>query len=66
MGEPPRIEPRARGAHGRDKRLRIWQIHLAGCAYGFAKAWMNIYQVLGCKAENANPLPLTREYVYER
>ena len=51
-----------------DKRLRIWRIYLAGCAYGFAKAWMNVYQVLGCKAENtgANPLPLTREYVYER
>jgi cyclopropane-fatty-acyl-phospholipid synthase len=51
-----------------DKRLRIWQIYLAGCAYGFAKAWMNVYQVLGCKAEStgAHPLPLTREYLYER
>jgi cyclopropane-fatty-acyl-phospholipid synthase len=51
-----------------DKRLRIWQIYLAGCAYGFARGWMNVYQVLGCKAENtgANPLPLTREYVYDR
>ena len=50
-----------------DKRFRIWQIYLAGCAYGFAKAWMNVYQVPGCKAENAgaNPLPLTREYVYD-
>lgn len=51
-----------------DKRLRIWQIYLAGCAYGFAKAWMNVYQVLGCKADDtgANPLPLTRKYQYER
>lgn len=50
------------------KRLRIWQIYLAGCAYGFAKAWMNVYQVLGCKADDtgANPLPLTRKYLYER
>ena len=49
-----------------DRRLRIWQIYLAGCAYGFANGWMNIYQVLGCKAKNAlaTPLPLTREYMY--
>lgn len=54
------------GALAGDKRLRIWQIYLAGCAYGFAKGWMNIYQVLGCKTANteARPLPLTREYVY--
>jgi cyclopropane-fatty-acyl-phospholipid synthase len=46
-----------------DKRLRIRQIYLAGCACGFAEAWMNVYQFLGRKAENtgANPLPLTRE-----
>ena len=51
-----------------DRRFRTWQIYLAGCAYGFVKARMNVYQVLGCKAENtgANPLPLTREYVYDR
>lgn len=50
-----------------DRRLRIWQIYLAGCAYGFANGWMNIYQVLGCRDENsaAKPLPLTREYMYE-
>ena len=51
-----------------DRRLRIWEIYLAGCAYGFARGWMNIYQILGCKAENteAKPLPLTREYIYGR
>ena len=50
-----------------DKRLRIWQIYLAGCAHGFAHEWMNIYQVLARKAGSAvNPLPLTREYVYHR
>jgi cyclopropane-fatty-acyl-phospholipid synthase len=49
-----------------EKRFRIWQIYLAGCAYGFAKAWMNVYQVLGCKAGGAaaGPLPLTRDYLY--
>ena len=48
------------------RRLRIWQIYLAGCAYGFANGWINIYQVLGCKTKNneAKPLPLTREYMY--
>ena len=48
------------------RRLRIWEIYLAGCAYGFANGWMNIYQVLACKAKNkeAKPLPLTREYIY--
>lgn len=49
-----------------DRRLRIWQIYLAGCAFGFAHGWVNVYQVLACKASNAEarPLPLTREYMY--
>ena len=49
-----------------DRRLRIWQIYLAGCAYGFANGWINIYQVLACKSKNtlAAPLPLTRDYMY--
>jgi cyclopropane-fatty-acyl-phospholipid synthase len=49
-----------------ERRLRIWQIYLAGSAYGFANGWMNIHQVLGCKTENtqAKPLPLTRDYMY--
>lgn len=53
-------------AIGGDRRLRIWQIYLAGCAYGFANGWINVYQALGCKATNteAKPLPLTRDYVY--
>jgi len=48
------------------RRVRIWQIYLAGCAFGFARGWMNLYQVLGCRADNvaAKPLPLTREYMY--
>jgi cyclopropane-fatty-acyl-phospholipid synthase len=48
-----------------DKRYRIWQIYLAGCAHGFANEWMNIYQVLARKeGVSSNPLPLTREYMY--
>jgi cyclopropane-fatty-acyl-phospholipid synthase len=48
-----------------EKRYRIWQIYLAGCAHGFANEWMNIYQVLARKEGAAsNPLPLTRNYMY--
>jgi cyclopropane-fatty-acyl-phospholipid synthase len=49
-----------------EKRTRIWQVYLAGCAYGFANGWMNIYQLLACKSANveARPLPLTRDYMY--
>lgn len=49
-----------------EKRTRIWQIYLAGCAYGFANSWMNVYQVLAHKSCNSetSALPLTRDYVY--
>jgi cyclopropane-fatty-acyl-phospholipid synthase len=49
-----------------EKRFRIWQIYLAGSAYGFARGWMNVYQVLACRADNpdAGALPLTRDYMY--
>lgn len=45
-----------------EKRVRIWQIYLAGCAYGFAKGWTNIYQILAGKADGAGveSLPLAR------
>ena len=59
-----RNRERAIAAAG-DKRYRIWQIYLAGCAHGFDREWMNIYQVLARKADGAlNPLPLTRDYMY--
>jgi cyclopropane-fatty-acyl-phospholipid synthase len=52
-------------ATGGDKRYRIWQVYLAGCAHGFANGWMNIHQVLARKDGDAvNPLPLTRDYMY--
>ena len=48
-----------------DKRYRIWQIYLAGCAHGFENEWINVYQVLARKEGAAsNPLPLTRDYMY--
>jgi cyclopropane-fatty-acyl-phospholipid synthase len=49
-----------------EKRYRIWSLYLAGCAHGFAHNWMNIYQVLACKdgGARANPLPLTRDFMY--
>lgn len=49
-----------------ERRYRIWQIYLAGCAYGFSNGWMNLYQVLCSKAENSElkHQPLTRDYMY--
>jgi cyclopropane-fatty-acyl-phospholipid synthase len=49
-----------------ERRFRIWEVYLAGCAHAFSHGWINIYQVLACKAGNsaAAPLPLTREYMY--
>lgn len=49
-----------------ERRYRIWQIYLAGCAYGFSNGWMNLYQVLCSKAENSamKQQPLTRDHMY--
>lgn len=49
-----------------ERRYRIWQVYLAGCAYGFSNGWMNLYQVLCGKAGNSamRQLPLTRDYMY--
>ena len=49
-----------------EKRYRIWSIYLAGCAFGFARDWMNIYQVLAVKTRHPHPLPLTRDWIYAR
>ena len=48
-----------------ERRYRIWQIYLAGCAYGFSKGWMNLYQVLCSKSTNSSLTghPLTRDYM---
>lgn len=49
-----------------ERRYRIWQIYLAGCAHGFANGWMNLYQILCSKADNheLRQQPLTRDYMY--
>lgn len=49
-----------------DRRMRIWQIYLAGCAYGFSMGWMNLYQVLAFRNDNTSgkSMPLTRDYMY--
>jgi cyclopropane-fatty-acyl-phospholipid synthase len=49
-----------------EKRYRIWRTYLAGCAYGFEQDWISLHQVLAVKAggPGANPLPLTRDYMY--
>jgi hypothetical protein len=36
-----------------EKRYRIWSIYRAGCAFGFAQNWINMYQVLAIKARRA-------------
>jgi len=48
------------------RRLRIWRLYLAGCAYGFRQGWMNIHQVLLSRQMSAGPtgLPLTRAWMY--
>lgn len=50
-----------------ERNFRIWQIYLAGCAYGFSHGWMNLYQVLCSKAENRElrHVPLTRDFMYQ-
>ena len=48
-----------------EKRYRIWRVYLAGCAYGFAENWMNLYQILCCKlGPGMNPFPMTRDWMY--
>jgi cyclopropane-fatty-acyl-phospholipid synthase len=49
-----------------DRRYRIWSLYLIGCAHAFANNWINIYQVLATKdgGVGANPLPMTRDYMY--
>ncbi len=47
------------------QRTRIWRIDLAGCAHGFARGWINIYQLLAIRSNDGRcPLPLTRRDLY--
>lgn len=49
-----------------ERRFRIWQMYLAGCAHGFAQGWIDIHQILACKTVDgdAGALPWTRDYMY--
>jgi len=49
-----------------EKRLRTWLIYMAGCAHGFGRGWMSLYQLLGVKTlpGGNSPHPLTRHHVY--
>ncbi|HVL54892.1 MAG TPA: cyclopropane-fatty-acyl-phospholipid synthase family protein [Burkholderiaceae bacterium] len=50
-----------------ERRARIWRVYLAGCAHAFARGWVNIYQLLAIKSpDGQSPLPLTRDYMYDR
>nr|WP_298136123.1 C17 cyclopropane fatty acid synthase CfaB [uncultured Pseudomonas sp.] len=46
--------------------LRIWRLYLAGCAYAFARGWINLHQILAVKplADGSHPLPWTRGDLY--
>ena len=46
--------------------LRIWRLYLAGCAYAFARGWINLHQVLAVKAhvDGSHELPWTRDDLY--
>jgi cyclopropane-fatty-acyl-phospholipid synthase len=48
------------------RTLRTWLAYLAGCAYGFERGWVNVYQLLGSR--QATPgltrLPMTRDWIY--
>ena len=50
----------------RRETLRVWRIYLAGCAFGFERGWINVYQMLGSLNRTPGPteLPLTRDWIY--
>lgn len=49
-----------------EQALRIWRLYLAGCAYGFARGWMNLHQILAVKplADGSHTLPWSRADLY--
>lgn len=49
-----------------EQALRIWRLYLAGCAYGFARGWMSLHQILAVKphADGGHDLPWTRADLY--
>ncbi|WP_137817508.1 C17 cyclopropane fatty acid synthase CfaB [Pseudomonas sp. 2FG] len=51
-----------------EQALRIWRLYLAGCAYGFARGWMNLHQILAVKplADGSHALPWSRADLYRK
>jgi cyclopropane-fatty-acyl-phospholipid synthase len=49
-----------------EQALRIWRLYLAGCAYGFARGWMSLHQILAIKPyeDGSHDLPWTRADLY--
>ncbi|KFX70917.1 fatty acid methyltransferase [Pseudomonas taeanensis MS-3] len=49
-----------------EQALRIWRLYLAGCAYGFARGWMSLHQILAIKPyeDGSHNLPWTRADLY--
>ena len=49
-----------------EQTLRIWRLYLAGCAYAFARGWINIHQILAAKpyADGSLELPSARADIY--
>ena len=48
------------------RSLRIWRIYLAGCAYGFARHWINLHQILAVRPreDGSHDLPWSRADLY--
>lgn len=49
-----------------EKHYRIWRIYMAGCAHGFERGWISVYQLLAAKQSRPglSPQPWTRDYLY--
>jgi len=48
-----------------EKIYRIWILYMAGCAWGFERGNINVYQVLLAKKRRGfSPVPLTRADIY--
>ena len=45
-----------------EQALRIWRLYLAGCAYAFARGWINLHQVFPPDAEKLMQLTVERGY----
>lgn len=52
--------------HAGQKRYRIWQLYLAGCAHAFERGWISVHQILAVKKSPNGPrqLPWTRADLY--